>query len=168
VQRQPSLRVFPEGLGSITTMPRPTILTPAALARVPMLVNQGLSAAEIAEQMGCTVGTLRVKCSQLQISLRRGAGHGVKMRAQGEATRRGCEAPTRADVSPRMPKPGRRARHGAALQAHVELTLRVPRSTAEQLQHWAALRGLSDTALAAELLITIARDSLCDAVLDHG
>jgi hypothetical protein len=149
-------------------MPRPTILTPAALARVPMLVNQGLSAAEIAEQMGCTLGTLRVKCSQLQISLRRGAGHSEKKLNQGEATRRGCPASTRAGASPRVSKPARRARHGAAVGAQVELTLRVPRSTAEQLQHWAALRGLSDTALAAELLITIARDSLCDAVLDHG
>jgi len=34
------------------------------------LVNQGLSAAEIADRIGCKLGTLRVKCSQCGISLR--------------------------------------------------------------------------------------------------
>jgi hypothetical protein len=40
-------------------------------ALIPEFVDQGLSALEIATRMGCTVGTLRVKCSQLKISLRR-------------------------------------------------------------------------------------------------
>jgi hypothetical protein len=40
-----------------------------ALIRV--LIDQGLSDLEIANRVGCTVGTLRVKCSQLKISLRR-------------------------------------------------------------------------------------------------
>lgn len=40
-----------------------------ALIRV--FVDQGLSDAEIASKMGWTVGTLRVRCSQLKISLRR-------------------------------------------------------------------------------------------------
>jgi hypothetical protein len=35
------------------------------------LIDQGLSDIAIAERLGCTVGTLRVKCSQLKISLRR-------------------------------------------------------------------------------------------------
>ena len=54
-------------------MPRPTILTQAALAHVTSLVDQGRSAAEIAGEIGCTLGTLRVRCSQLGISLRRSA-----------------------------------------------------------------------------------------------
>src|SRR5215467_10437605 len=54
-------------------MPRPTILTETALARVTSLVNQGRSPAEIASEIGCTLGTLRVRCSQLGISLRRRA-----------------------------------------------------------------------------------------------
>ena len=54
-------------------MPRPTILTQAALAHVTSLVVQGRSAAEIAGEIGCTLGTLRVRCSQLGISLRRNA-----------------------------------------------------------------------------------------------
>lgn len=40
-----------------------------ALIRV--LIDQGFSDLEIANRVGCTVGTLRVKCSQLKISLRR-------------------------------------------------------------------------------------------------
>lgn len=42
-------------------------------ALIPVFVDQGLSDLEIANRMGCTVGTLRVRCSQLKISLRRPA-----------------------------------------------------------------------------------------------
>src|SRR6516162_3481918 len=57
----------------VRVMPRPTILTQAALVHVTSLVDQGRSAAEIASEIGCTLGTLRVRCSQLGISLRRRA-----------------------------------------------------------------------------------------------
>lgn len=40
-------------------------------ALIPILVGEGLSDLEIANRMGWTVGTLRVRCSQLKISLRR-------------------------------------------------------------------------------------------------
>ena len=40
-------------------------------ALIPALVDEGLSDLEIASRMGWTVGTLRVRCSQLKISLRR-------------------------------------------------------------------------------------------------
>ena len=40
-------------------------------ALIPALLEEGLSDSEIAKRMGWTVGTLRVKCSQLKISLRR-------------------------------------------------------------------------------------------------
>ena len=36
-----------------------------------LLVDEGLSAREIADRVGWTIGTLRVRCSQLKISLRR-------------------------------------------------------------------------------------------------
>src|SRR6188474_2135993 len=49
---------------------RPSILTKDAIAGIPVLVQQGLSAEAIAARLGCTVGTLRVRCSQAQISLR--------------------------------------------------------------------------------------------------
>lgn len=38
---------------------------------IPKFVAEGLSDVEIAKRMGWTVGTLRVRCSQLRISLRR-------------------------------------------------------------------------------------------------
>jgi hypothetical protein len=40
-------------------------------ALIPALVAEGLSDLEIANRMEWTVGTLRVRCSQLKISLRR-------------------------------------------------------------------------------------------------
>jgi hypothetical protein len=40
-------------------------------ALIPAYVEAGLSDDEIAREMGWTVGTLRVRCSQLKISLRR-------------------------------------------------------------------------------------------------
>jgi len=40
-------------------------------ALIPTLIAEGLSDAEIANRMGWTVGTLRARCSQLKISLRR-------------------------------------------------------------------------------------------------
>jgi hypothetical protein len=40
-------------------------------ALIPVLLEEGLSDLEIASRMGWTVGTLRARCSQLKISLRR-------------------------------------------------------------------------------------------------
>jgi hypothetical protein len=40
-------------------------------ALIPVFVDEGLSDLEIAKRMGWTAGTLRVRCSQLKISLRR-------------------------------------------------------------------------------------------------
>jgi len=40
-------------------------------ALIPALIEEGLSDSEIANRIGWTVGTLRVRCSQFKISLRR-------------------------------------------------------------------------------------------------
>ena len=40
-------------------------------ALITELINHGFSDLEIANRLGCTVGTLRVSCSKLKISLRR-------------------------------------------------------------------------------------------------
>jgi len=50
---------------------RPTKFSPVVLAQITLLVDQGLSPKDIAEKIGCKLGTLRVKCSQHGISLRR-------------------------------------------------------------------------------------------------
>ena len=62
----------PVGTHEPRKMKRSAILTSAVLAQVPGWVQQGRAADEIAARLGCTVGTLRVKCSQNGISLRRG------------------------------------------------------------------------------------------------
>jgi len=147
-------------------MPRPTILTHAALARVVTLVDHGRSAAEIAKEMGCTLGTLRVRCSHLGISLRRRASVGdQKMVAWTDAkavTRRESREPDYA-IKQSRPVAGE-----ASGEVRIEVTLLLPPITTEELRQRGALRGISGSALASELLVTIADDGLYDAVLDAG
>src|SRR5215208_4530061 len=45
--------------------------TPSTIVQIPRWLDEGLSADQIAARIGCTVGTLKVKCSKLGISLRR-------------------------------------------------------------------------------------------------
>jgi predicted HicB family RNase H-like nuclease len=52
------------------------IFTPQVFVKILNLVDQGFSAAEIAEKVGCTLNSLRVKCSQQGICLRRRAKFG--------------------------------------------------------------------------------------------
>ena len=62
-----------EAMNSVTEKKpggRPSILTKDVMAGIPVLVQQGLNAEAIAAQLGCTAGTLKVRCSQAQISLR--------------------------------------------------------------------------------------------------
>jgi hypothetical protein len=54
----------------------------------------------------------------------------------------------------------------SSVEARDELKVLLPQITTEQLG--GALRGISVSTLASELLVTIARDGLYDAVLDGG
>ena len=106
------------------------ILTKAVLDTIPEMVAQGnMRADDIAEKLGCNIGTLKVRCSQAKISLR--------------------------------PPGSRRGRPRTD-----ERTIRLSGDAMALLQRRAALSGKSETALARELLETIARDDLYDAVLD--
>lgn len=106
------------------------ILTKAVLDTIPEMVAQGnMRADDIAEKLGCNIGTLKVRCSQAKISLR--------------------------------PPGSRRGRPRTD-----ERTIRLSGDAMALLQRRAALSGKSETALARELLETIARDNLYDAVLD--
>ena len=138
-------------------MPRPTILTQAALARVASLVEQGRSAAEIATEMGCTLGTLRVRCSQFGISLRRGA-------TSREETVTAMDLVPSAETNAATQRKSVDRRSSA--EARIELKVLLPQITTEQLRQRGALRGVSGSTLASELLVAIARDGLYDAVLD--
>lgn len=50
---------------------RPIIFTPERMAQIRNLVERGHSREQIAEIVGCTLGSLQVTCSRLGISLRR-------------------------------------------------------------------------------------------------
>lgn len=52
-------------------MRRGSILTVEVMATIPAMVSAGLNAVTISERIGCKVSTLRVRCSQEGISLRR-------------------------------------------------------------------------------------------------
>ena len=58
----------------------------------------------------------------------------------------------------------------SSAEVHIELAVLLPPITAEQLRQRGALRGISGSTLASlsELLVTIARDGLYDAVIDAG
>ena len=58
-------------MASETVPRRARIFSPLVLSQIAKFVDEGFSAAEIAEKIGCKLGTLRVKCSQHGISLRR-------------------------------------------------------------------------------------------------
>jgi hypothetical protein len=56
----------------------------------------------------------------------------------------------------------------SSVEVHIELKVLLPQITTEQLRQRGALRGVSGSTLASELLVMIARDGLYDAVLDTG
>ena len=124
---------------------RPSILTKDVMAGIPVLVQQGLTAEAIAARLGCTVGTLKVRCSQAQISLR---------------------VPKEVKVVPLVsdPKPPQSKRCFAfALPS----TLQLSRVAMSRLRQRAEAIGVNEAQLASVLLEVIAQDDLYDAVLDN-
>jgi hypothetical protein len=65
-------------MASRSSPKRSRIFSPLVLLEISTLVTQGLTAAEIAEKLGCSIGTLRVKCSNHGISLRRCDGSSTR------------------------------------------------------------------------------------------
>ena len=60
------------------------VFTPSAINTIRELAGQGKSASEIAEVIGSTTGSVRVKCSQLKIKLRRQGRPGPKRQITGQ------------------------------------------------------------------------------------
>ncbi len=120
------------------------IFTKDIVAGIPVLVQQGLNAEAIAARLGCTVGTLRVRCSQARISLR--IPKEVKV------------VPLVAASKPPMQK----RFYGFALPT----TLQLSRVAMSRLRQHAEAIGVTEARLASDLLEVIARDDLYDAVLD--
>ena len=118
---------------------RKKLLTDSVLAQIPQWVSdEGLGPAEIAAKIGCTVGSLRVRCSHYGISLR-----------QLSRSRVPRHAATRDAVS-------------------TDLMLNLPVETRMGLQERAELLGLTDVELVSVLIETIDRDDLYTAVLDDS
>ena len=129
---------------------RPSILTKDVMAGIPVLVQQGLTAEAIAARLGCTVGTLKVRCSQAQISLR---------------------VPKEVKVVPLVPlapvpTTPKSSQSKRCFAFAVPTTLQLSRVAMSRLRQRANAMGVTEAALVTTLLEMIAQDDLFDAVLD--
>jgi len=114
------------------------VFTQEVLASIPQMVADGMNRKEIAARIGCTPGSLSMRCSQYKISLR-----GPQRRKRKKSAK---------------PRP---AKH-LTIKSSVILS-HVARS---HLRQRAEARGVTEAALVMLILETIARDNLYDAVLD--
>jgi hypothetical protein len=122
-------------------------LTKHLMAGIPVLVQQGLNAEAIAARLGCTVGTLRVRCSQAQISLR---------------------VPKKVNVVPLLPaSPAKPPQSRQCLAFAVPTTLQLSRVAMSRLRQRAEATGMTEAELVTTLIEMIAQDDLYDAVLDN-
>jgi hypothetical protein len=117
------------------------------MAGIPVLVQQGLNAEAIAARLGCTVGTLRVRCSQAQISLR---------------------VPKKINVVPLVPaSPAKPQQSKQCIAFAVPTTLQLSRVAMSRLRQRAEATGMTEAELVTTLIEVIAQDDLYDAVLDN-
>ena len=137
-----------EAMNSVTEKKqrRRSILTKNVMAGIPALVQQGLNAEAIAARLGCSAGTLKVRCSQAGISLR--VPKEVKVVPLVQA-------------SPAKPPQSKRC-FAFALPS----TLQLSRVAMSRLRQRAEAIGVNEAQLASDLLEVIAQDDLFDAVLD--
>ena len=129
---------------------RRSILTRDVMAGIPVLVQQGLNAEAIAARLGCTVGTLKVRCSQAQISLR---------------------VPKEVKVVPLVPlvpasAPPKPTQSKRCFAFAVPTTLQLSRVAMSRLRQRAKATGITEAELVTTLIEVIAQDDLYDAVLD--
>jgi hypothetical protein len=105
-----------------------------------------LNTEAIAARLGCKVGTLKVRCSQAQISLR---------------------VPKEVKVVPLVPapKPPKQKRSYAFA---LPTTLQLSRVAMSRLRQHAEDIGVNEAQRASDLLEVIAQDDLYDAVLDRA
>ena len=123
------------------------ILTKEVLSGIPVLVQQGMDADAIAARLGCKVSTLKVRCSQAQISLR---------------------VPQEVKVVPLVPapKPPKPPKQKRCFAFAVPTTLQLSKVAMSRLRQRAEAIGVDEAELVTKLLEVIAQDDLFDAVLD--
>jgi hypothetical protein len=127
-------------------MARPILFTWALARKIGPWIQDGASPADIAQRIGCTVGTLRVRCSQLGISLKP---------QDSRSAPRNQASSARGRITSTQPS-----------DACFQITLNQP--FMDQFEGAARARGLSTAALAQALLEVIVEDGLYEAVLDEG
>jgi hypothetical protein len=131
---------------------RRRILTKDVMARIPVMVQQGLDAEAIAAELGCNIGTLRVRCSQAQISLRVPRDFNVVSLVP----------------APKPPKPPKPPNQKRSNDLALPTTLQLSRVAMSRLRQRAEAIGMNEAELASALLEMIAQDDLYDAVLDRA
>jgi hypothetical protein len=147
-------------------VPRQKLVTADVISQLESWVNSGLSAAAIAERIGCTLGTLRVRCSQFGISLRRkrspipAATEFVGLHLVP------AESPRLTPSAEKKPSTPSKELDAGDGKEHIVVAMALP--TVHQLRSRAARKGISESTLAMILLETVVRDDLYDAVLDEG
>jgi hypothetical protein len=117
------------------------------MSGIPVLVQQGLNTEAIAARLGCKVSTLKVRCSQARISLRRAKE--VKVVPLVPAS-----------TPPEPPK--QKQSHAFAIPT----TLQLSRVAMSRLRQRAEATGTTEAELVTTLIEMIAQDDLFDAVLD--
>ena len=141
---------------AVSNRGRRTKLTPERIEQVKELIQKGVSCEDIAATVGVTVGTLKVSCSRLGISLRRPRPTIEK------------RWPPRAVFSTMTTSSG--AKFTVIVRWHSEeRATELPLTTAMvgQLALEAATRGLTISELSAELIATVAKQNLVQRVLDE-
>jgi hypothetical protein len=131
---------------------RKPIFTNAVLALIPTLVAQNVPPAEIAERVGCTLGTLKVRCSEYKISLRT---------PDWRDRRKQRVAEPKATTVTMLPKPV-----SSPQPLTVQSSLMLSHVAMSRLRQRAEAGGMTEAQLASKLLETIGLDDLFDAVLD--
>ena len=122
------------------------LLTESVLAQIRHWIEvEHLGLAEIAGKVGCTVGTLRVRCSQHGVSLRRSLG--AQRQSRGLSARGGTRK---------------------ALRPHAKLSFALPIDTFTRLKERAGRSGISASTLVQHLIEIIDRDNLYSAVMDDS
>ena len=145
-------------------MPRRKLVTADVINQIEPWVHAGLSPMAIAEKIGCTLGTLRVRCSQLSISLRRKKSPF----AAADCPSAPAECPQGAPSSlgeKALRSPPRMVTAPTGIDAADEeehLAIRMAPQTIHLLRSRAAKKGISDCVLATMLLEIVVRDDLYD------
>ena len=129
---------------------RRSILTKDVMAGIPVLVQQGLNAEAIAARLGCTVGTLKVRCSQARSAC------DYPKRSRWCRWCRWCQCPRRPS----------RHNQTRCFAFAVPTTLELSRVAMSRLRQRAEATGMTEAELVTKLLEMIAQDDLFDAVLD--